>query len=125
MDNENFGESIEVSLQTAEKWTKAFRGKQELEGNKKKVDAFLIPRESLEAVLALKTDAVRAYLGINNKKEETLIFVGANKDDKGIYRDVFGSSQTDKEGDSDEGDIVYDASRPCPPYGDPSSPLQN
>jgi hypothetical protein len=30
-----------------------------------KESAFLIPRESLEAVLALKTEAVRAYMGIN------------------------------------------------------------
>lgn len=125
MNNENLSDAIEISLQTAEMWTKAYRGNQELEDANKKVNAFLIPRESLEAVLALKTDAVRAYLGINDKKEKTLLFVGANKDDKGIYRDVFGTSQTDGEGDSDEGDIVYDASRPCPPNGDPNSPLQN
>ena len=125
MNNENVSDPIEVSLQTAEKWTKAYRGNQELEDANKKVNAFLIPRESLEAVLGLKTDAVRAYIGINDKKEKTLLFVGANKDDKGIYRDVFGTSQTAVEGDSDEGGIVYDASRPCPPHGDPDSPLQN
>ena len=59
MNNENFSGSIEISLQTAEKWTKAFQNNIEIEDSKKKVNAFLIPRESLEAVLALKTDAVR------------------------------------------------------------------
>ncbi|MBB1192831.1 hypothetical protein DNC80_04015 [Flavobacterium sp. SOK18b] len=126
MINENLSDPIEVSLQTAEKWTKAYRGNQELEDASKKVNAFLIPRESLEAVLALKTDAVRAYMGINDKKEKTLIFVGANKDETGIYRDVFGTLGTEKDADLDEDiSIVYDASRPCPPHGDPDSPLQN
>ncbi|QZK90536.1 hypothetical protein K5V07_08530 [Flavobacterium sp. CHNK8] len=125
MINENLSDPIEVSLQTAEKWTKAYRGNQELEDANKKVNAFLIPRESLEAVLALKTDAVRAYIGINDKKEKTLLFVGANKDEKGIYRDVFGTSQVEKDGNLGEESVVYDFSRPCPPNGDPDSPLQN
>ena len=126
MDNENFPGSIEISLQTAEKWTKAFQNNIEIEDSKKKVNAFLIPRESLEAVLALKTEAVRAYMGINYNNEETLLFVGANKDETGVYRDVFGTSETEKEPNEDEDiSIVYDASRPCPPYGDPNSPLQN
>ena len=123
MDNENFPESIEISLQTAEKWTKAFQNNIEVDDSKKKVNAFLIPRESLEAVLALKTEAVRAYMGINDNNEETLLFVGANKDETGIYRDVFGTSQYDKEGNLGEESVVYDFSKPCPPNGDPASPL--
>ena len=125
MNKENSSESIEVSLQTAEKWTKAFQNNIEIEDSKKKVNAFLIPRESLEAVLALKTDAVRAYMGINDKKEKTLLFVGANKDETGIYRDVFGTPQSDKKGNLGEESVVYDFARPCPPHGDPDSPLQN
>jgi hypothetical protein len=39
---------------------------------KKKVNAFN-SRESLEAVLALKTEAVRAYMGINDNNENTLV----------------------------------------------------
>ena len=125
MNNENFPGSIEISLQTAEKWTKAFQNNIEIEDSKKKVNAFLIPRESLEAVLALKTDAVRAYMGINDKKEKTLLFVGANMDETGIYRDVFGTSQLEKDSYSDGESVVYDFARPCPPHGDPDSPLQN
>jgi len=125
MNNENFPGSIEISLQTAEKWTKAFQNNIEIEDSKKKVNAFLIPRESLEAVLALKTDAVRAYMGINDSNEKTLLFVGANKDETGIYRDVFGTSQSEKDSSSDGESVVYDFTSPCPPNGDPSSPLNN
>ncbi len=125
MNNENFPGNIEISLQTAEKWTKAYKIDTEIEDSKKKVNAFLIPRESLEAVLALKTDAVRAYLGINDNKEKTLLFVGANKDETGIYRDVFGTSLTEKDSSSEDNSVVYDFTRPCPPHGDPDSPLQN
>jgi hypothetical protein len=35
-------------------------------------------------------------MGINDNNE-TLLFVGANKDETGIYRDVFGTSHYDKE----------------------------
>ena len=125
MNNENFPGSIEISLQTAEKWTKAFKNNIEIEDSKKKVNAFLIPRESLEAVLALKTDAVRAYMGINDSNEKTLLFVGPNKDETGIYRDVFGTSQSEKDSSSDGESVVYDFTSPCPPNGDPKSPLNN
>jgi len=125
MNHENFPGSIEISLQTAEKWTKAFQNNIEIEDSKKKVNAFLIPRESLEAVLALKTDAVRAYMGINDSNEKTLLFVGVNKDETGIYRDVFGTSQSEKDSSSDGESVVYDFTSPCPPNVDPSSPLNN
>lgn len=126
MNEETFPEPVQVPLSTAEKWTKEYQNDFTIEDSTSKVKAFLIPRESLEKVLALNTNAVRAYIGINDKKEKTLLFVGANKDGKGIYRDVFGpplleQSQTTFGG----GGTVYDASRPCPPNGDPNSPLDS
>jgi hypothetical protein len=40
MDNENFPGSIEISLQTAEKWTKAFQNNIEIEDSKKESKCF-------------------------------------------------------------------------------------
>jgi hypothetical protein len=46
-------------------------------------------------------------MGINDNNEKTLLFVRANKDETGIYRDVFGTSQY-KEGNLGEESVVYD-----------------
>jgi hypothetical protein len=50
---------------------------------------------------------------------KTLLFVGANKDETGIYRDVFGTSQ-EKESDLDEESVVYDF-QTLSSNGDPKS----
>ncbi|WP_428229763.1 hypothetical protein [Flavobacterium sp.] len=119
MSKENLG-SVEVALTEAKVWVDKYRkAPAENEEGKKKVDAYLIPLESLKLVLDQDIDAVRAYKGINNAGEQVLLFVGTKLDKKtGIYRDVF------KSGSEFENDAVaYDATRPCPPNGDPESPL--
>ncbi|MCR4031206.1 MULTISPECIES: hypothetical protein [Flavobacterium] len=113
MNEETFPGPIEVSLATAKKWEKRYEDDKAVEDLSKKVISYLIPRESLELVLKLKTEAVRAYIGINDDNEKTLLFVGAKKDEKtGKYIDVYGPPEGTVEG----GDVVYDGSRPSPPY---------
>jgi hypothetical protein len=55
------------SLKTAEVWTKNHRDNLELDGSKKSVNSYLIPKETLEMVLKLGTSKVRAYIGLTDK----------------------------------------------------------
>lgn len=114
---------VAIPLKTAEVWTKNYRDDLSIEDSKKRVNSYLIPRETLEMVLKLNTTKIRAYFGVNDKKERTLIFVGAELEkETGIYRDVFGSEQLTE--DESETIVVYDFSEPSPPYkGDETSPL--
>ncbi|MEP6803385.1 MAG: hypothetical protein ABI892_02600 [Flavobacterium sp.] len=118
-EEKNLG-SVEVGLTQAKVWVDKYRkAPAENEEGKNKTNAFLIPLETLKLVLDQDIDAVRAYKGINNAGEQVLLFVGTKLDKKtGIYRDVF---KTGSELEND--DVVYDATRPCPPNGDPESPL--
>ncbi|MDR7212644.1 hypothetical protein [Flavobacterium piscis] len=123
MAEEKFPGKIEIALSTGIQWAKKFRDLKAEEV--KKVSAYLIPLESLEAVLRLKEtqniDAVRAYVGINESGEQNLMFVGAKLDaGTGVYKDVFGEGT---EENVEEESVVYDGSRPCPPFGDPESPI--
>jgi hypothetical protein len=123
MAEEKFPGKIEISLAVGQEWAKKYRDSTNEEA-KKKIDAYLIPLESLEAVLklkeTLKIDAARAYKGINELGEQTLMFVGAKLNEKtGIYEDVFLVG----DGEDNASAVVYDGARPCPPYGDPTSPL--
>jgi hypothetical protein len=121
MTEEKFPGKIEITLPTAQTWVKKYKAPK-AEDNSKKVDAYLIPLESLQLVLNQQIDAVRAYKGINDAGEETLMFVGTVLDSKtGIYVDVFPNGIGNAE--SGDTEIVYDGSRPCPPYGDPNSPM--
>ncbi|MFH7004812.1 hypothetical protein [Flavobacterium bizetiae] len=122
MSEEKFPGKIEISLAVGQEWSKKY--KESPEGRAKdSVNAYLVPLESLEAVLklkeSLKIDAARAYKGINEQGEQTLMFVGAKKNEKtGIYEDVF------LEGDGDLATaVLYDGTRPCPPFGDPTTPV--
>ncbi|MEO7978642.1 hypothetical protein [Flavobacterium sp.] len=122
MAEEKFPGKIEIALSTGIQWAEKFRNPKTEET--KKIEAYLIPLESLEKVLRLKEsrkiDAVRAYVGINELGEQNLMFVGAKLDaSTGIYKDVFGEGTNNIE----SGSFVYDGSRPCPPFGDPDSPL--
>lgn len=123
MDKENAPQDVAIPLKIAETWTKNYREELDFDASKKKVNSYLIPRETLEMVLKLNTNKVRAYVGINDDKLSTLIFVGAELETAtGIYRDVFGS-QSIIEGE-DESPVVYDFSEPSPPHtGDSTSPL--
>lgn len=119
---ENLG-GVEIKLSEGIKWAAKYRtGVTEDEDEaKKKIDGYLIPLATLNQVLDQQIDAVRAYKGINNAGEQVLMFVGAVLDPKtGIYRDVFKKGIT---AENDGEDVVYDSTRPCPPYGDPESPL--
>lgn len=118
----------EIPLETAEKWTKKWSDPKTEIVQKNKVRAFLIPKINLELVLKQEIDAVRAYMGINDEGEQTLLIVGTRYDEKtGIYVDMLPESNN-KEGGADN-DVnaippaIYDFSQPCPPGGDPSSPL--
>ncbi|KQX02327.1 hypothetical protein [Flavobacterium sp. Root420] len=116
---QNFG-SVEIPVTEAKVWAEKYRrapGSDEDEKNK--ITGYLIPLETLKAVLGNPIDAVRAYKGINNAGEQVLFFVGTKLDEKGIYRDVFFPANEIE----NEGDVVYDATRPCPPNGDPDSPF--
>ncbi|MDA6072368.1 hypothetical protein NJT12_22320 [Flavobacterium sp. AC] len=116
---ENLG-GVEVELSVAKTWTAHYRkASREEEEAGRKTDAYLIPLATLKAVLENPIDAVRAYKAINNAGEQVLVFVGTKLDEKGIYRDVFFSGNEIEEAQA----VTYDATRPCPPYGDPASPL--
>jgi hypothetical protein len=122
MAEEKFPGKIEIALSTGIQWAEKFRNSKTEEA--KKIQAYLIPLESIEKVLKLKKsqqiDAVRAYVGINELGEQNLMFVGAKLDaSTGIYKDVFGEGTNNIE----SGSVLYDGSRPCPPYGDPGTPL--
>lgn len=124
MENETFPEKVWVELSTAEVWTKKYRDSSVVEEPKNRINAYLIPSKALEGVLKLGTEAVRAYIGINDKNEKTLMFVGAtyNEETK-IYEDVFPEAISVGREEAGTEPVVYDTSRPCPPYGDPNSPL--
>lgn len=123
MAEEKFPGKIEISLSKAKEWVERFRDSKTNEANK--INAYLIPLESLEAVLklkeTLKIDSVRAYVGINDSGEQNLMFVGAKLDAAtGVYKDVFGGAV---EKNVEDETVVYDGSRPVPPFGDPQSPM--
>ncbi|MFB9077025.1 hypothetical protein ACFFLS_03740 [Flavobacterium procerum] len=124
-DLQNLG-SVEIPLSEGIVWAKKYRDapKEDEEGNGK-VNAYLIPLATLKLVLEQDIDAVRAYKGINNAGEQILMFVGTKLDPKtGIYRDVFfEGTGAGAEAKSNDGGVVYDATRPCPPNGDPESPM--
>ncbi|WP_456315702.1 hypothetical protein [Pseudomonas shirazensis] len=116
MSEQNLPDPIEIPLAIAKEWEKRYDEDTTVEDNKNKVKSFLIPRKSLEKVLLLDADEVRAYLGINEQREKTLVFVGAKLDKiTGEYTDVYGSSSYLNKATGDDV-IVYDGARPSPPY---------
>ncbi|MWB96842.1 hypothetical protein GON26_20980 [Flavobacterium sp. GA093] len=117
MSEEKFPGPIQVPLSIAKEWEKRYEDDTTVEDAKNKLKAFLIPRESLEKVLALDTDAVFAYLGINDQNEKTLFFVGAELDkETGRYTNVYGQSSTQNKAAEAADDVVYDGVRPSPPF---------
>ncbi|MFH6999314.1 hypothetical protein ACHRVZ_15385 [Flavobacterium sp. FlaQc-57] len=117
MEEEKFPGPIKVTLPVAKEWEKRYDDDTTIEDSKKKVKSFLIPRESLELVLKLDTTAVRAYIGINDDKEKTLLFVGAQYDpETKKYLDVYGPPPGIDECDGDPIPLVYDGTRPSPPF---------
>lgn len=116
MAEEKFPGPIQIPLAIAKEWEKRYNDDTTVEDTESKVKSYLIPRESLEIVLQLNTDAVRAYIGINDQNEKTLLFVGANLDkETGKYIDVYGPPAT-QDGARTVEEVVYDGTRPSPPF---------
>lgn len=112
-----------IPLKTAQKWAKRW-SKEGGDYNKHHhVNAFLIPKVDLQEVLKEGVDAVRAYIGIDDEGLEKLLIVGTKLDPvTGIYVDIITVRASDTEGLEDD---IYDFTSPCPPNGDPNSPLNN
>jgi hypothetical protein len=110
-----------IPLKTAQKWAKRWKKK---EGNYNKhhnLQAFLIPKIDLLEVLAEGVDAVRAYIGVDDNDVEKLMIVGTKLDKAtGIYVDMITVGVGDMTAEQDD---IYDFTHPCPPAGDPKSPL--
>lgn len=116
MNEETFPGPIQVPVATAKEWEKRYDDDSSVEDSKNKVKAFLIPRKSLEKVLELETEAVWAYIGINDQKEKTLLFVGAEKDkETGKWINVYGTGDG-LDGCEGGDEVVYDGTRPSPPF---------
>ena len=87
------------------------------------MNAFLIPKVDLLQVLAEDIDAVRAYIGVDDNNVEKLMIVGTKFDaETGIYIDMISVEVANA---NIEQDSVYDFTFPCPPNGDPASPLNS
>ena len=121
-----------ITLQVAKKWAKKWRKQEGTYNQHHECRAFTIPKIDLQEVLAEDGVVnVRAYLGIEvftdpdtgaEVTEEKLMIVGVDKNNKDMI-----STKKGEDGslisDPEEGDDIYDFSRPCPTYCDPGSPL--
>ncbi|MDR7373011.1 hypothetical protein [Flavobacterium aquidurense] len=118
MNEETFPGPIQIPLSKGQEWEERYVDDNSVEDSKKKVTAFLIPRETLVKVLELKTEAVWAHLGINDDKEKTLIFNGAEYDPStGKYKNVYGPPKGEKsKSEAEAEEVVYDGTRPSPPF---------
>jgi hypothetical protein len=110
-----------IPLSDAQRWAKRWSQKEGNYNKHHKVNAFLIPKVDLQEVLKEGVDAVRAYIGVDDNGIEKLMIVGTQLDQKtGIYVDMI----TVSAGNTKEvQDAIYDFTEPCPPAGDPKSPL--
>ncbi|WP_337967097.1 hypothetical protein [uncultured Flavobacterium sp.] len=113
----------QIPLATAQEWVKNWKSPKEEEG-RVKVDSYLIPVQNLALVLAQGIDAARAYVGINDKGQQTLMIVGTKYDAKtGIYVDMIPGSG-EEEVLSAIPIAIYDFTEPSPPgKADPKSPM--
>jgi hypothetical protein len=112
-----------IPLATAQAWVKKWKALKN-DASRKRIDSYLIPSQNLALVLAQDIDAARAYVGINDKGEETLMLVGTKWDEaKQIYVDMIpGYLCTDEESVMPAG--IYDFTEPVPPgKPDPDSPM--
>ncbi len=109
-----------IDLATAISWTQEFR-----DNNPKSSRAFLVSVQAINSLLAEMGNptnpdiCVRVYVGKDpNSKEEKLILVGTEEDRSGVYKDLLpGASETSAAHN------IYDFTKPCPPFCDPTSPL--
>ena len=128
MSEENFTEkpylnkvTNAISLNEAQRWAKRWSKKEGDYNKHHNLNAFLIPKVDLLEVLKEGVDAVRAYIGVDDNGVEKLMIVGTKLDPKtGIYVDMITVGIGNVEGEQDN---IYDFTEPCPPAGDPKSPL--
>lgn len=110
-----------IPLKTAQKWAKRWSTEEGDYNKHHHVNAFLIPKVDLLEVLKEGVDAVRAYIGIDDEGLEKLMIVGTKYDPTtGIYVDMISEGVGNATVASD---AIYDFTSPCPPNGDPTSPL--
>lgn len=108
-----------IGLETARTWAKKWRKVEGTYNAHHEVHAFLIPKDDITQLLDEGIDAVRAYIGVDENDEEKLMFVGTKYDAKtDTYVDMTPVSVTNK-------GLIYDFTRPCPPFCDMSSALNN
>lgn len=118
-----------IPLATAEKWAQEWRNDESTYNKYFECNAFFIPLEDLKEVLNQKgVEAIRAYLGVEEKDdrtfEEKLMIVGVtdisktNPNGKDMLTTLPGGKKLDPNGGS-----IYDFTRPCPSACDPNSPL--
>lgn len=107
-----------IDLETAQKWAKKWRQVEGVYNKHKEIHAFLIPKESIEGVMAQGVDSVRAYLGVDEKNEEKLMLVGTKYDKvTDTYIDMLPGGEIEGR--------IYDFTRPCPPACDKKSKLND
>ncbi|WP_432411080.1 hypothetical protein [Rasiella sp. SM2506] len=116
-----------ISLATAKQWTQEWRSVESSYNSHNEVNAFLIPIQDLQGVLAEMGDnpaddaCVRAYLAVNpSTNEEKLVIVGTQKDKTGVYRDLLPENAENAEGNVNS---VWDFTKACPPMCDDRSSL--
>jgi hypothetical protein len=111
-----------IPLAEAQRWANRWTKK---EGNYNKhhhLHAFLIPKVDLLEVLIEGVDAVRAYIGVNDKGIEKLMIVGTKLNpETGIYEDMI--TVDNNENVANAADDIYDFTQPCPTVCDTSSPM--
>jgi hypothetical protein len=105
MDNENFLGQLKFHYKL-QKNGQSVSKQYWLRILKKKVNAFNSKRKPWSSISS-KTEAVRAYMGINDNNENTL-FVGANKRWNWDLQRRFWNFSYDKEGNLGEESVVYD-----------------
>ncbi|EIA10514.1 hypothetical protein [Flavobacterium frigoris] len=123
-----------IPLKTAQKWAKRWTQREGKYNKHHELNAFLIPAVDLKELLEEGGTHVRAYIGVQKVKAEQkgdkptyiekLMFVGTkyNPETK-IYEDLITTPGKDVSV-GEQADDIYDFTKPCPPYNDPSSPLE-
>jgi len=126
-----------IPLSEAEAWTTEWRAEESSYNSHNECNAFLIPVEDLNEVLAemgnpTSNAYVRAYLGVKTDNStlpptqtEKLIIVGtvaASEPGGTVYKDRLPAGARGP-GDSTPTGKLYDFTLPVPPHGDNTSPL--
>jgi len=98
-----------ITLETAQAWADRFNKDRAIMTG---VKAFTIPGSNVREVMVEGVIDVRAYFGINDESEATLMIVGVDKDGNDLI-------------DEGHGFYIYDFSRPCPNSCNKKEPFIN